>query len=252
MALRRVFIEWMRDGVAGVSGARAHHLSRVARLRTGETVEITDQEKLFLAKVKSTGARRVEFDIVEPLPVPSRPFPIVLQASIFQFARFEWIVEKAAELGVHTIVPVAAAYSERGLVKAARKRRLRWLKIAEEGAQQSRRLAAPAVDEPVAFEEAILAGAGPLRLFLDSDSTPLKDLLASAEGKIGDHPAYILVGPEGGWTDEERQQAQSAGYRSAGLGIGILRAETAALTALAIASHILGQRSHPDERSAGR
>jgi 16S rRNA (uracil1498-N3)-methyltransferase len=251
MALRRVFIEWMRDGVAGVGGARAHHLARVARLRAGETVEITDQENLFLATVKSTGARRVEFDIVKPLPIPPRSFPIVLQTAIFQFARFEWIIEKASELGVRTIVPVAAAYSERGLVRAARNRRLRWQKIAEEGAQQARRLASPVVEEAVSFDEAIQTGAGPLRLFLDSDSTPLKDLLASPEGEVGDHPAYVLVGPEGGWTDEERQQAQSAGYRSAGLGSGILRAETAALAALAIASHILGPEPRAEEGSAG-
>lgn len=251
MALRRVFVEWMRDDAAGVSGARAHHLARVARLRTGETVEITDQEKLFLAKVKSASARRVEFDIVEPLPVPPQPFPIVLQASIFQFARFEWIIEKSTELGVSRIVPVIAGYSERGLVKASRKRRLRWQKIADEGAQQARRLAAPTVDEPVSFEDAIQSSAGPLRLFLDSGSPPLKDLLVAPDRKTGDQPAYLLVGPEGGWTDEERHQAKAVGYRSAGLGTGILRAETAALTALAIASHLLGQETRVEAGISG-
>jgi 16S rRNA (uracil1498-N3)-methyltransferase len=242
MALRRIFVEWIRDDVAGVEGARAHHLGRVARLRTGELVEVSDHERLFLAKVKSTGGRRVEFDIVEPLPTPARPFPIVLQASIFQFARFEWIIEKASEMGIRSIVPVASGFSERGLVTAARKRRLRWERIGEEAAQQARRFAPPAVEEPTPFEEAIGAAAGPLRLFLDSDSTLLKDLLAAPLENVTKAPAFLLVGPEGGWTDVERQQAQAAGYRSAGLGTGILRAETAALAAVAITTHILAQQ----------
>lgn len=254
MALRRVFVDSISEGVASVGGAQAHHLSRVARLRTGEQVEISDQQQLFLGKVTNASARRIEFEIVESLPVPVRPFPIVLQASIFQFARFEWIIEKVTELGVRAIVPVAATLSERGLVKAARKRRLRWQKIAEEGAQQARRLATPAIEEPVSFEEAIGSAAGPLRLFLDSDSTPLKDLLASTEVGVGDHPAYLLVGPEGGWTDIERREAQAAGYRPAGLNSGILRAETAAIAAVSIASQMLGLERSPGadaERKAG-
>jgi 16S rRNA (uracil1498-N3)-methyltransferase len=252
MALRRVFVEWIRDDVAGVDGARAHHLGRVARLRPGELVEISDHQQLFLAKVKSVGGRRLEFEIVEPLPTPARPFPIVLQTSIFQFARFEWIIEKASELGIRSIVPVAAAFSERGLVKAARNRRLRWQRIAEEAAQQARRFAPPTVQEPASFEEAIEAAAGPLRLFLDSDATLLKDLLGSPQGDIGQDAAFLLVGPEGGWTDVERQQAQAAGYRSAGLGTGILRAETAALTAVAITAHLLAQPPQEGDSKAGK
>jgi 16S rRNA (uracil1498-N3)-methyltransferase len=252
MALRRVFVEWIRDGGAGVSGARAHHLARVARLRPGETVEISDQHHLFLAKATSISGRRVDFEIVEPLPAPAQPFPIILQTAIFQFARFEWIVEKASELGVRSIVPVCAALSERGLIQAARNRRSRWQKIAEEGAQQARRLTAPSVEEPVAFEEVLGAASGPLRFFLDTGSTPLKDFLEPAHKRgAGDHPAYLLVGPEGGWTDGERQQAQAAGYRSAALNTGVLRAETAALTAVAIASHLLGRQPEPEMPGSG-
>ena len=176
MALRRVFVEWIRENAAGVRGPRAHHLARVARLRKGEPVEITDHHQLFFAKVKSAANDQVEFEIVERLAVPPQPFPIVLQVAIFKFARLEWAIEKAVELGVESIVPVVAGCSERGLVQAAVKRCERWQKIAEEAAQQSRRLFAPEVQEPVSFEAAIAASAGPLRFFLDSDSTPLKDL----------------------------------------------------------------------------
>jgi 16S rRNA U1498 N3-methylase RsmE len=98
------------------------------------------------------------------------------------------------------------------------------------------------IPKPGTSEEAIGAAAGPLRLFLDSDSTLLKDLLASPQENATKDPAFLLVGPEGGWTDVERQQAQAAGYRSASLGTGILRAETAALTAVAITTHILAQQ----------
>lgn len=245
MALRRVFVEWIRGDAAGVGGSRAHHLARVARLRAGEAVEITDQQQLFLATVKTAGARHVEFKIVERLAAPAPPFPIVLQAAIFKFARFEWIIEKAAELGVRSIVPVAAGLSEGGLVQAAAKRRPRWQKIAEEGAQQSRRLASPPVEQILSFEQAIASAKGPLRLLLDSDSTPLKDLLSLTTTFDPEIPAYLLVGPEGGWTDSERDQARAAGYKPAGLGSSILRAETAALSALAVVTHLLPRQPAP-------
>jgi 16S rRNA (uracil1498-N3)-methyltransferase len=238
MALRRVFVDWIRGDAAAVGGARAHHLTRVARLRPGETVEITDQRQLFVATVKSAAAKQVEFQVVERLDAPAAPAAIVLQAAIFKFARFEWIIEKAAELGVRSIVPVAAGHSEGGLLQAAAKRRPRWQKIAEEAAQQARLLAAPTVEEILSFEQAIAVGDGPLRIFLDSGAAPLKELLQAAALPPGT-AAYLLVGPEGGWTDAEREKARIAGYQPAGLGSGILRAETAALTALAITAHLL-------------
>jgi 16S rRNA (uracil1498-N3)-methyltransferase len=248
MALRRVFVDEIRGGAAVVNGDRAHHLARVVRLRVGESVEITDRQQLFLAKVKSAEGRRVEFEVIERLETPARSFPIVLQMSIFKFARLEWIIEKAAELGVQSIVPVWAAHSEPGLVRAAAKRHARWQKIAEEAAQQSRRLTAPEVEGPASFQEAVASAKGPLRLLLDSDSRPLKDLLAAATvgaAAVGpsNDPAYLLVGPEGGWTDTEREQARAAGYECASLGAGILRAETAALSALSILIHLLPQPS---------
>jgi 16S rRNA (uracil1498-N3)-methyltransferase len=245
MALRRIFVDWIRSDAAGVGGSRAHHLARVARLRAGETVEVTDQRQLFLAAVKSAGADQIEFEIIERLAAPAAPFPLVLQAAIFKFARFEWIIEKASELGVSRIVPVAAGLSERGLVQGAVKRLSRWRKIAEEAAQQSRRLSAPSVEEIHSFEQAIAAANGPLRLFLDSDAVPLKDVLSGIPKAGAGTAAYLLVGPEGGWTDAERVRARRAGYQPAALGSGILRAETAALAVIAIATHMLPRDQAP-------
>jgi 16S rRNA (uracil1498-N3)-methyltransferase len=239
MALRRVFVEWIRGDAAGVAGSRAHHLARVARLRAGESVEISDRRQLFLATVNRADATQVDFQIVKQLAAPAAPFPIVLQAAIFKFARFEWIIEKATELGVSSIVPVAAGFSERGLLLAGAKRRQRWQSIAEEAAQQARRLSAPTVEQILSFEQAIAGARGPLRLFLDSDSPPLKDVLSVGPAPPAGATAFLLVGPEGGWTDSERDLARSAGYQPAGLGPGILRAETAALAALAIVSQLL-------------
>jgi 16S rRNA (uracil1498-N3)-methyltransferase len=241
MALRRVFVDWIRGDAAGVGGARAHHLTHVARLRTGERVEISDQRQLYVASVKTAGAEQVEFAILERLAAPAPPFPIVLQAAIFQFARFEWMLEKTSELGVGTIVPVATALSEKGLIQAAAKRVSRWRKIAEEAAQQSRRLSAPAVEDIQSFEQAIRFGRGPLRLLLDNDASALKHVLSGVPTGEEGYSAYLLVGPEGGWTDSERERARAAGYTPVGLGTGILRAETAALTAVAIAAHLLSR-----------
>ena len=92
------------------------------------------------------------------------------------------------------------------------------------------------------FEAAVAASAGPLRFFLDSDATPLKDLLAALANPATNQPAYLLVGPEGGWTAGERAFARESGYQPAGLGAGILRAETAAVIAVGIAAHLLPAR----------
>ena len=136
--------------------------------------------------------------------------------------------KKATELGVSRIVPVAAARSESRLVKAAPKRLERWRRIAEQAAQQSRRLAAPMIEQMVPFEAVPVEGED-ARLILHPDGDPLGDVLRSSLKQ----PIQLLVGPEGGWTDEEVSAATRAGYRRVGMGPLILRCETAVIAALA-------------------
>jgi 16S rRNA (uracil1498-N3)-methyltransferase len=157
---------------------------------------------------------------------------IILCAALVKFDHFEWMIEKATELGVAEIVPVEAVRCEKGLEKAARKRLDRWRRIALEASQQSRRAFLPVVAEPVAFEE-MLQRDVPYRYALDEcGGAPLSEKLPS-ERSEADRVA-VLVGPEGGWTDEEREGFLQAGWVRVTMGPLILRAETAAIAALAV------------------
>jgi 16S rRNA (uracil1498-N3)-methyltransferase len=155
--------------------------------------------------------------------------------SLIKFDRFEWMIEKATELGVATIIPLEADRSEKGLELAARKRIERWRKIARAASQQSRRVHLPEILEPVRVREASIHAA-PNRFYLEE--TPgcpllLRAVLARADRKPGDTVA-AMVGPEGGWTDRERAQLIAAAWTPVSLGAQILRTETAAIAAAAV------------------
>ncbi len=143
------------------------------------------------------------------------------------------MIEKATELGVTEIVPVETMRSERGLERAAHKRLERWRRIAVEASQQSRRAFLPTIAEPEELA-AVLARDATHRFALDEnpEAAPIANALPQPRS-IGDSIA-ILVGAEGGWTDPERASFPSAGWTPVSLGPLILRAETAALAALAV------------------
>src|SRR5690349_17513230 len=140
MARRRFFVDEVRGGSAELRGDDARHLARVLRAETGQKYEISDGGSAWLAEIAEARGDRVVFRVVEPVESPEIPVRITLLPALVKFDRFEWIVEKATELGVERIVPVEAARSEKGLLAASHKRTERWARIAHEASQQSRRL----------------------------------------------------------------------------------------------------------------
>ncbi len=223
----------VRDGRAELRGDAARHLTRVLRAKAGQLHEISDGGTVYLAEIVEAHPDCAVFRVVEPLAMPPEPLlRVTLCAALIKFDRFEWIVEKATELGVERIVPVETALSEKGLREASAKRAPRWERIARESSEQSRRLRAPQVQPAVRLEEA-LATAAQYRYFLEEAGAPsLHGILPEDRTRPGE--AALLIGPEGGWTDGERRAAANAGWLAAGLGPRILRAETAALAALAV------------------
>jgi 16S rRNA (uracil1498-N3)-methyltransferase len=237
MARRRFFVDEVRRGEAELEGDEAEHLTRVLRAEAGQQYEICDGARLYLGEIVEMRRQWVRFRIVESLEIPEPAVRIVLMMSLIKFDRFEWMIEKATELGVATIIPLQADRSEKGLELAARKRIERWRKIARAAGQQSRRVHLPEILAPATVREAAIHAA-PKRFYLEE--TPgcpplLAAVLALRDRKPGDTVA-ALVGPEGGWTDRERAQIVAAGWTPVSLGAQILRAETAAIAAIAVLS----------------
>jgi 16S rRNA (uracil1498-N3)-methyltransferase len=165
-----------------------------------------------------------------------------LLAALFKFDHFEWMIEKATELGVTEIIPVETIRSERGLERAAQKRLERWRRIALEASQQSRRAFLPEVSEPLDLKDALARDAD-YRIALDESpgGNPIQPPPSASS-------VAILLGPEGGWTDDERAQFAPAGWIPSSLGPLILRAETAAIAALAIVGATLRQGETSKEK----
>ncbi len=237
MARRRFYVDSVRGGQAELAGEAARHLARVLRAETGQRYEISDGRAAYLAEVASAGKDRVAFRILEELPSREPALAVTLLAALVKFDRFEWVIEKATELGVAEIVPVEAERSEKGLLEAARKRVDRWRRVAFESGQQARRLRPPVIADPRRLAEN-LDPAG-TRYFLEEESGAVP--LAHTAGTGGEFA--LAVGPEGGWTEAERARFNAAGWQAVSLGPFILRAETAAIAAVSVLIHTCWGRS---------
>jgi 16S rRNA (uracil1498-N3)-methyltransferase len=234
MARRRFFVDEVRGGSASLAGEDARHLGQVLRAEPGQVCELSDNRSVYLAEIETVRKDGVRFRILEELPAEAPPLRIALFLALIKFERFEWAVEKATELGAESIVPVETARSEKGLERAAAKRTERWRRIARESSQQSRRVRLPEIGAPVTLAQALGVPAA-LRYFLDEGGgTPL--LAALPEKRTAGDEVRLLVGPEGGWADSERDCAIAAGWTRVCLGPSILRTETAALAAMAVLS----------------
>jgi 16S rRNA (uracil1498-N3)-methyltransferase len=233
--MRRFFVDHVRNGRAEISGADAQHLTRVLRVEAGEKFEISDNREVYLAEVESARKERVVFQTISKLDASQPPVKLILCASLIKFDHFEWMIEKATELGVARVIPVVAIRTERGLEKAAAKRLERWRRIGVEASQQSRRAHLPEIGEPARWRDA-LSTVADYRYALDEDSGARPLAAAFPEARQSSDTVALLIGPEGGWTDDERAGFTAAGWTPVSLGTSILRTETAAIAALAVVS----------------
>ena len=228
---RRFFIEQFSGDRAVMSGDAAHHLGRVLRAQPGQIYELSDGSRIRLGQVKNVTRDEVEFALLEEVPSYQPAVRTTLLLAIVKFDAFEWALEKATELGVSEIVPVAAARSEKGLIAGAAKRAERWQKILAGASEQSRRVQVPRLRAAARTAESFRAANDDLKILLSerSSAMPMKDILSSARIKS----VALAIGPEGGWTEEEFADAGSADFREASMGKLILRTETAVTAAVA-------------------
>jgi 16S rRNA (uracil1498-N3)-methyltransferase len=223
-----------------MEGDTAHHLGRVLRAQPGQLYELSDGHHVRLGRIEKVTRDRVDFSLLEEIPAHEPTIDVTLLLSIVKFDAFEWAIEKATELGVSSIVPLAAARSEKALLAAAGKRADRWKKLLAEASQQSRRVRVPALQSVSQPTQAFSAQAAAAKIILSEqpDAPPLRQVLQTEQAH---RKAAIAIGPEGGWTDAELSAAQAHNFREASLGKLILRTETAVAAALASINYALGE-----------
>jgi 16S rRNA (uracil1498-N3)-methyltransferase len=228
---RRFFVEQFTDDRALMEGEAAHHLGRVLRAQPGQVYELSDGAHVRLGRVEKVSRDEVEFVLLEEVPSYPPTVQSTLLLAVVKFDAFEWALEKATELGVATVVPVAAARSEKGLIAGAAKRAERWQKILAGASEQSRRVRVPVLLDATRTADAFRAIDAELKILLSerASAMSLKEILSGAQVKS----AALAIGPEGGWTDEEFADAGAAGFREASMGKLIMRTETAVTAALA-------------------
>jgi 16S rRNA (uracil1498-N3)-methyltransferase len=235
---RRFFVEQFNGERAVMDGETAHHVGRVLRAQPGQIYELSDGSRVMAGRVENVTRDKVEFALLEEIPSYQPAIHTTLLLAIVKFDAFEWALEKATELGVGTIVPVAAARSEKGLVVGAAKRAERWQKILAGASEQSRRVRLPALQEATRTGDAFRTTTADLRILLSErpSASTLKELLSAMLVKS----VALAIGPEGGWTDDEFADAAAVGFREASMGNMILRTETAVAAALASLNFALG------------
>jgi len=226
MSRRRFFADALAQGAARLEGAHAHHLAQVLRAQPGQEYELAFAGRIYLGRITGVRAQRVEFEVVEELPQPVAERPVELGMALFKFDRWEWMVEKATELGLTHLTPLSCRRTDPKLAAAAAGRRTRWLQIARGAAEQSRRASWPEIMPPQALSAWLAKPhAGTRQLLSEAPEAPM---LTAVPGAV-----VLLAGPEGGLAEEEAAAAVNLGFAPVSLGPRILRCETAVLAALA-------------------
>ncbi len=222
--------------IVTLTADEARHLREVLRLKPGDEVSVFDGEgKEFRARVAQARRESAELDLDEAIEParPESPLRITLAVALLKGEKFDLVVQKATELGVTRIVPLITRYADIKLrdESDASKRVARWQRIALEAAKQSGRAVVPTIDTPTPCGS-VLSASNPCLLFSEKNGHGLTQIDTDA--------VTAVIGSEGGWSDEELDQARAAGAQIITLGGRILRAETAAITAAALLQHRFG------------
>jgi 16S rRNA (uracil1498-N3)-methyltransferase len=231
--------ELSKTGQLALEGDEAKHLARVRRLGPGDVVEVFDGRGFATrAEVTRIGRDRVELQTIgEPLPDRSPTCRLTLATAVPKGERFDWLVEKATEMGVERLVPII---TERSVVdpSAAKLDRLR--RVIVEASKQCGRNRLMMLDQPCAWYAFLSMPEGMSRFLAHPDGLPPSTW---PKPRLGG-PATLAIGPEGGFTDAEVDQARAAGWSVVSLGASLLRIETAGLAGCAM---LLALCEGPDE-----
>lgn len=232
------------DGKVSITGEDVRHIRNVLRMRPGEIILVScGDEWEYTCRITSLSEEEVCAEITDAQkPGKELPSRITLFQCLPKGDKMETVIQKAVELGAAEIVPVA---SKRCVVKLDAKKAAarvsRWNAIAESAAKQAKRMIIPEVHEILSFREALQYAQIPDSVLLipyenaEGMQKTRTLLSAIAPGR----PVAVLIGPEGGFDEEEVEEAERAGFQTITLGKRILRTETAGMTVLSILMYLL-------------
>ena len=219
-----------RGEIVRIEGDEARHM-KVLRLNKGDQICLFDGTgSEIIGQIEAIGPRKVEIKVVAREKVSTTGVLVDLAISVPKGKRWDWLIQKATEIGVDRIIPVLA---KRGVVIPKKESKSeRWTRIAVEAAKQSQRATVPGITEPVKFDD--------LMDFTDEYDLKIiaaptaKQNLKQALQKKRPKRVLCLIGPEGGFTDEEEDKAKKRGFTPVKLGKEILRVETAGIAILSM------------------
>ena len=233
--MRRFFADVSGEDIL-ITGDDAHHIADVLRMECGETVAVCDKCGFdHVCEIVSVSKNEILLKAKEKQPSQGEPeTKVTLYQALLKGDKFEFVIQKAVELGVHKIVPCDSERCVTNLdAKKAKSKVERWNKIAESAAKQSGRGIIPTVEMPMSFKQAaedFLSHKLPILAYEEERETTLKQVLT----KTDEIDIVLFIGSEGGFAKKEAKLLIDGGAKSVTLGKRILRAETAPIATLAM------------------
>jgi 16S rRNA (uracil1498-N3)-methyltransferase len=232
----------IEKGMLKVEGEEVKHIRKVLRLRAGDEIAVFDGlGKEFEGMIVEEGLSSVVIRIQNVYSSKGdSPLEVTLAQSLLKGEKMDYLIQKATELGIQEIIPFLSSRSVPLLEKSGRlKRHHRWERIAVEASKQCGRSVVPKIESLQDYSE-ILRRTSPNTLLLilwEREGTRLKEILERSEER---KKIFFVIGPEGGFSQEEVEEAKRAGFIPVTLGRRILRAETASLCFLSILQYEQG------------
>jgi len=240
-----------------IEGDSAHQIARVLRLRAGEEIVLLPADaadavewRVRLVSVAASAVRGVV--VAERVGLPEPTCAVTLCPALLKGERFDWLLQKATELGVAAIQPVTTAHTIRKIGPDDAHILERWRRIVTEAAEQSGRSRVPAIRGPVRLTDLAdvvsMPVPVPIPIIVAHESVATRALIGALPP--GAHRVAVAIGPEGGFADDEvRRLVADAGAVAVSLGPRILRAETAAITAVTLVMATTNNIAPPQARA---
>jgi 16S rRNA (uracil1498-N3)-methyltransferase len=232
--------------LAVLTGEEHHHLKDVVRIQPKENIWLFDEEGIrYLARVEEINRGETQLFILEKAAETEPQSRILLAQAFIKPGKMDLIVQKATELGVMSFIPLVTSRTLTRMEHNNDKKCIRWRRIALEASKQCGRSILPEIQSPRTLDVFLEELEIQKKIYLNHKSDrKLKDILIQSHNKKSYCPpdsVVILIGPEGGWTDDEERDILRHDFEAANLGFYTLRSETAAITAAAMINHFWNQ-----------